>query len=179
MATAKSAGWRILILNGIIALLYAVLSIFATEKLIIAMVTYIGILALIVAVAMLYGVYNNYKNGFPYGNVLFQAVIMLILGVLLTFYSYESVKVFVIVIGSWSLLLGISLLYYAFTLPKELHSKKTMIINGLLAIVLGIILLFNPFSVATFLVVISGVIALLVGITLIYMAVKIKNFKVE
>ncbi len=178
MEKKTNSAWHILLFNGIMALLYAVLAIFASESLIITLVTYVGILVLIVAAAMLYGVYTNYKNGFPYGNDLFQAILMLTLGVLLTFYSHESVKVFVIVVGSWSLLLGLSQFFYAYKLPRELNSKKTMIVNSLMTIALGIILLLNPFSVARFMVIISGVIALLVGIILIVLAVKIKNFTV-
>jgi uncharacterized membrane protein HdeD (DUF308 family) len=159
------------------ALLYAVLAIFASESLIMTIVTYIGILVLIAGAAMLYGVYNNYKAGFSYGNDLIQALLMLFLGILLTFYSQESVKVFVIVVGSWALLIGLSQLYFAFKLPTALNGKKTMLINSGLTILLGIILLFNPFSVASFMVILSGFIALLVGVILITLAIKLKNIQ--
>jgi uncharacterized membrane protein HdeD (DUF308 family) len=178
METKKTSGnWRILLFNGLMALLYAVLAIFASEGLILTIVTYIGILVLLAGAAMLYGVYLNYKNGFNYGNDLIQALLMLFLGILLAFFSQESVKVFVIVVGSWALLIGLSQLYFAFKLPPEMHGKNTMLINSGMTILLGIILLFNPFSVASFMVVISGVVALFVGVLLITLAIKLKNFE--
>jgi uncharacterized membrane protein HdeD (DUF308 family) len=171
--------WRILLFNGLMALLYGVLAIFASEGLILTLVTYVGILIIIYSLAMFYGVFINYKNGLAYGVDFLQGLIMFGLGVLLTFYSKESVNIFVIVIGSWSLLLGITQLYYAFKLPFELHSKKIMLINGAFSMILGVILLFNPFRVASFMVILSGILALLIGIILIVVAVKMKNYRVE
>jgi len=172
-----SNSWKILLFNGLLAILYGVLAIFASEGLIMTIVIYVGILILISAGAMLYGAYVNYKNNISYGNDLFQAVLMLALGILLTFYSKQSAQVLVILFGSWALLLGLSMLYYAFKLPEGIHSKKTMIINSALTIILGIILLFNPFKAASFMVIVSGVIALLIGIILIVIAVKVKNYQ--
>ena len=177
--SSVSNSWKILLFNGIIAILYALLVFFATEKTILTIVTFIGIFVLIIALAMLYAVYLNYKSKIPYGNDLFQAIIVLALGILLTFYSRGSIKVFVIIVGSWSLLLGFSQLFYAFKLPKIINSKTTMIINSILTIILGIILLLNPFTAANVMVVISGIIALLVGIILVVLSFKIKNVEAD
>ncbi len=171
--------WSLLMFNGLIALLYGVLAIFASEALIITIVTYFGILILLAGLAMAYGVYSNFKNSLPYGFDLLQSIIVIILGILLTFFSRQSLQVFVIVIGVWALLLGVVQFYYAFNLPEGYNGKTSFIINSLITIVLGVVLLFNPFETARFMVVLSGILSILIGIIMIAVSFKLKSFQIN
>lgn len=177
MKDHKNQNWRMLLYNGLIALLYGVLAIFASEALILTIVTYLGILILIAGLAMLYGVYSNFKHDLPYGFDLVQALIVFILGVLLAFFSRQSLLIFVILIGSWAVLMGAVQLYYAFSLPSEYSGKNSFIINGLITLVFGVALFFNPFDMANYMVILTGILALLVGVTLIFLAFKLKSFR--
>lgn len=79
------------------------------------------------------------------------------------------------IIGSWAVLIGIVQLYIA-TKPELLAGEKnTLLVNGIITLVFGIILFFNPFATAAFLVVISGILAFIFGIILIAMSIRIKN----
>ena len=169
--------WNLLLFNGLIALFYGILAIFASEAVILTIVTYLGILILVTGFAMIYGVYSNYKNHLDYGFDLFQSIVVLVLGTLLTFYSQQSLQVFVIIIGSWAIMMGIVQLYYAFKLPGSHNSKTPLIVNGIITLIFGTLLLFNPFNMARFVVIISGVLALLTGIMLIILSLKLKNYR--
>jgi len=169
--------WSLLLFNGLIALFYGILAIFASEAVILTIVTYLGILILVTGFAMLYGVYSNYKNHLTYGFDLFQSVVVLILGILLTFYSQQSLQVFVIIIGSWAIMMGVVQLYYAFNLPRNHSSKTPLIVNGIITLIFGTLLLFNPFEMANFVVILSGILALLAGIMLIILSLKLKNYR--
>jgi uncharacterized membrane protein HdeD (DUF308 family) len=171
--------WSLLMFNGLIALLYGILAIFASEALIITIVTYFGILILVAGVAMAYGVYTNFKNRLPYGFDLLQSIVVIILGVLLTFFSRQSLQIFVLIIGVWALLLGGVQLYYSFNLPEGYNGKTSFIINSLVTIVFGVVLLFNPFETAAFMVILSGVLALIVGVIMIVASLKLKNFRID
>jgi uncharacterized membrane protein HdeD (DUF308 family) len=57
-------------------------------------------------------------------------------------------------------------------LPGE---KNTLLVNGIITLVFGIILFFNPFESAKFLVVISGILAFIFGIVLIAISIRLKN----
>ena len=174
-----SGNWKILLFNGIAAILYAVLAIFASEALIITLVFYIGLLVLLSSLGLFYGVYLNYKNGIPYSLDLFEAVVVFGFGIILTFYSQESIKLFMIIVGSWAILIGLGQLFFAFKLPDAINGKKTMLLNSILTIALGIILFSNPFKSANILVVISGILSLITGIILIILALKVKNITDE
>ncbi len=178
MKNQSNSIWSLLLISGLIALFYGILAIFATQGLILTIVTYLGALILIASVVMLYGVYSNYKNNIFSIYDLVQGAVMLILGVMLTFFSQNSLKFFVIIIGLWALLMGVIQLYTAFNLPEGYNGKMSFIINGIVTIIFGIALLFNPFAMAAYMVILTGVLAVLVGIVLLFLAFKLKSFRV-
>jgi len=170
--------WVLFLVSGLIALFYGILALFATKGLILTIVTYLGALILIASLVMLYGVYTNYKNHQFITYDFIQGLVMFILGILLTFFSKNSLQFFVTIIGLWALLTGVIQLYMAFKLPKEFNGKISFIANGLVTLIFGAALMFNPFEIAHYMVVLTGVLALLIGVVLLYLAFKLKNFRV-
>jgi uncharacterized membrane protein HdeD (DUF308 family) len=176
MQTDISKRWATLAVNGVIAIIFGVLAIFVPGPTLITMVTYFGIVILILGIAMLTGVIMNIRNGLGYGTDLAEAVLLIVIGILLTFYTEQSLKVFVIVIGSWGVLIGLLQLFFAFKVSPELNGKNTLLINGGLTLLFGIILFFNPFQAAVFVLVLTGILSILVGTLLVVIAIKMKNF---
>jgi len=171
-----SKRWATLAINGAIAIIFGVLAIFVPGPTLITVITYLGIVVLLMGIAMLTGVILNIRNGLGYGTDLAEAIVLIVVGVLLTFYTQQSLKVFVVVIGSWAVLVGLLQLFFAFKVAPELHGKNTLLINGALTLLFGIILFFNPFQVAKIVLVLTGILALAVGIILVILAMKMKNF---
>ncbi len=176
MQTDISKRWATLAVNGAIAIIFGVLAIFVPGPTLITIVTYFGIVILLLGIAMLVGVILNIRNGLGYGTDLAEAIILIVVGVLLTFYTQQSLKVFVVVIGSWAILIGLLQLFFAFKVSPELNGKNTLLINGGLTLLFGIILFFNPFQAAVFVLVLTGILSIAIGIILVVMAMKMKNF---
>jgi len=176
MKTDISQRWATLAANGAIAIIFGVLAIFIPGPTLLTMVIYFGIIILLLGIAMLTGVVLNIRNGLGYGTDLAEAIVLIIIGILLTFYTQQSLKVFVIIIGSWAVLIGLLQLFFAFNVAPELNGKNTLLINGGLSLLFGIVLFFNPFQAAVFVLVLTGILAIAVGTILIIIAVKMKNF---
>ncbi len=176
MQTDISKRWATLAVNGAIAIIFGVLAIFVPGPTLITIVTYFGIVILLLGIAMLVGVILNIRNGLGYGTDLAEAIILIVVGVLLTFYTQQSLKVFVVVIGSWAILIGLLQLFFAFKVSPDLNGKNTLLINGGLTLLFGIILFFNPFQAAVFVLVLTGILSIAIGIILVVMAMKMKNF---
>ena len=176
MQTDISKRWATLAVNGAIAIIFGVLAIFVPGPTLITIVTYFGIVILLLGIAMLVGVILNIRNGLGYGTDLAEAIILIVVGILLTFYTQQSLKVFVVVIGSWAILIGLLQLFFAFKVSPELNGKNTLLINGGLTLLFGIILFFNPFQAAVFVLVLTGILSIAIGIILVVMAMKMKNF---
>ncbi|VAW29587.1 hypothetical protein MNBD_BACTEROID07-1382 [hydrothermal vent metagenome] len=171
-----SKRWALLAVNGVIAIIFGALAIFVPGPTLLTVVTYFGIVILLLGVAMLVGVVSNIRNNLGYGADLAEAIVLIIIGILLSFYTRQSLKIFVIIIGSWAVLIGLLQLFFAFNLVPELNGKITLLINGGLTLLFGIVLFFNPFRAAVFVLVLTGILAIVVGAILIIIAMKMKNF---
>ena len=168
--------WELLAVNGVAAIFFGALAIFIPSTALLTVVKYFGIVILLLAVGILAGTINNIRNHNSYVLDLLGAIVLLILGVLLTFYSKNTVQVFVIITGSWAILLGIGQLIFAFNLDTKLKTKNTLLINAAVSIIFGVILFFNPFKAAEILVVLTGILAIWVGVILIMISMKMKRF---
>ncbi len=166
--------WWVLAFNGIIALLFGLMAIFSPIDTLFVIVTYFGIVMLIVGVAMLFGVYSSMKNGLNYGTDLVSAVVTIALGVVLTFFTEKSLQIFVIVVGVWAIMLGIGQLIIMGTISTK-GDKRFLLYSSLFTIAFGLLLFFNPFASASFFAIIVGVMAVIIGIVLISFAFKLKN----
>lgn len=169
------SNWWAIILNGVIAILYGLLALFAPANTLNVIVKYFGFVVLIIGVAMMIGVINNYRKQQTYAGDLVSSILAIALGAILAFYTSEAIKIFVIIIGVWSILLGAGLFVLYAQIQANSGSKNTILITGFLALALGIILFFTPLQSASVMVFITGALSLIVGIILISMAVVVKN----
>ena len=177
MSSKPLSNWWLLTLNGVIALLYGIIAIFVPDTTILTIVMYFGIVILIIGVAMLWGAINSIRDNLPYITDLLISLITIAIGALLTFYTSKSLTIFVMIIGSWAVLVGIVQLYLATKAELLPGEKNSLLINGIITLIFGIILFFNPFKTATILVIISGILAFIFGIVLIAMSIRLKNIE--
>jgi uncharacterized membrane protein HdeD (DUF308 family) len=171
--------WWVFVLNGIIALLYGLLAIFAPSDTLQVIIMYFGIVVLIIGVAILIGAISNSRKGYSYGSDLFSAIVAIVIGGILTFYSTAAVKIFMFIVGGWAILIGIFQLYLLLSEDFNPGSKKTLLINGLITLAFGVLLFFTPLESASALVIVSGIMAFVIGIMLIVLGLQIKNMVVE
>jgi len=168
--------WWVLAFNGIIALLFGLMAIFAPLDTLHIIITYFGIIMMIVGIAMLFGVYSSMKNKLSYGSDLISALITIGLGIVLAFFTGKALEIFVIVIGIWAIMLGIGQLIIMSSLQGK-GDKKFLLFTGLFTLVFGALLFFNPFTMASIVLLIVGAMAVIIGLVLISFAFKLKNLQ--
>jgi len=171
-----SINWWVLAFNGLIALLFGLMAIFAPESTLIIIIMYFGIIMMIVGVAMLFGVYSSMKNELNYGTDLISAIITIGLGAVLTFFTGKALEIFVIVVGIWAIMLGIGQLIIMSGLEGK-GDKQFLLFSGLFTLIFGALLFFNPFTMASIFLVIIGIMAVIIGLVLISFAFKLKNLQ--
>jgi len=169
-----SINWWVLAFNGIIALLFGLMAIFAPLDTLNVIIMYFGIIMLIVGIAMLFGVYSSMKNKLNYGTDLVSAIITIGLGAVLAFFTGKALEIFVIIIGIWAIMLGIGQLIIMSNLESK-GDKKFLLFSSLFTLVFGALLFFNPFAMASVFLIIIGVMAVIIGLVLISFAFKLKN----
>ena len=162
--------------NGLIALLFGLMAIFAPLDTLKVIIKYFGIVMIIVGIAMLFGVYSSMKNKLNYGTDLVSAVITVGLGVVLAFFTEKTLVIFAIVVGVWAIILGIGQLIIMKNLESK-GDKQFLLYSGLFTLIFGILLFFNPFAMASIFVVIMGIMSTIIGVVLISFAFKLKNLQ--
>lgn len=171
----KQSNWLTFLINGIIALIIGGLLVFVPGDTILTITRYFAILLLLAGVVMLILAIRNIRAETPYILLLVEALAAILVGSLLLFYTRQSLEFFVIVMGIWALIIGAVQVILAMKFKDKLGSYSILLINGLLTVLLGILLFFNPFTSIKLLGIIVGILALSVGVLLIYFSFKIKQ----
>ena len=171
--------WPQIALNGAIALLYGILALFVPGATIIGILMYIGIFILIIGAILLISAIQKIGKKLPYFGDLIWSVLVLIVGGLITFNTQKTLEVFVIIIGVWAIILGISQFIIVAKVRLSPYEKNITIVNAIITLIFGIVLFYNPFQSAKFIVVISGILALVIGTLLLVLAFKIKNISID
>jgi uncharacterized membrane protein HdeD (DUF308 family) len=177
MKTNLQKNWWVLTLNGVLAVLFGGLALFARETMLLSISMYFGLLILVGGVLLLLGAFDQNRKKKNYSLMLTEGLVSIILGVIIIIYPGQTLKLFLIFIGVWSLLLGIFKIYIAIAMRKIMQFPYIMMIGGLMFLGIGFLLLLDPAYVAGFVLQVTGAIFVVLGITLIYFSFTIKNSK--
>jgi len=74
----------------------------------------------------------------------------------LIFYTQRSIEIFFIIIGIWAFIIGVVQLWMMSKISADVQVRNTLLINGIITLVFGVLLLIFPFTSAKVLVTISG-----------------------
>jgi uncharacterized membrane protein HdeD (DUF308 family) len=177
METTHYKNWWFLALNGCLFTIFGLLILFFTQEFIKTILIYIGIVMLAGGAILLFAGINNLRRDKAGAMVLAESIIAVAIGLALLFFPAASVKLFLVLMGIWAIVVGIIQLVIIVNIKGEISGKNLFLLNGLVTIGLGILLLFNPFQWALFLVKIIGGAAALFGILLICFAFVLRSVK--
>lgn len=169
--------WWVLTVNGLLAILFGGLAIFATETMLLSISMYFGLLVLIGGVLLLLGALDQKRKQKSYSVMLTEGIISVILGILIMIYPGQTLRLFLIFIGAWAVLLGLFKIYITIMIGKALEFRYILIFGGLILIGIGLLLLLDPNYVAGFVLKVVGGVFVILGIILVYFSLKIKNSK--
>jgi uncharacterized membrane protein HdeD (DUF308 family) len=175
MEKKRFSNWWFLALNGIIAILFGLLLLLYTQEAIKTLVFYFGVVILLTGLALLGTAIINLKKEKKTGMLLFESIVTVAVGIIVMFFPQNSLEFFFILIGVWAVILGIVQLIILINVKGDLAGKNIFLFNGLLTLAMGVLLFFDPFSVADFLVKLIGVFSLLFGCVLIYLSFALKR----
>ncbi len=168
MDITTRAGWGWEVLKGIIAIGLAVLIFMNPADALVAIATYIGALAIIAGIVLIILSLIR-KTGFwhfTFG----QGIIYSLIGLLIVTYPKVTIGLLIFLMGLLITILGIMLFSTYMRLKEVMPARPLNLIMAIISILVGGLLLFNPFEGAVFATVIIAVYALIYGITRLYVA---------
>lgn len=166
--------WSHFLIGGLVALIYGLLALLLPEGIVQTVMTVSGIVVIAVGVICLLISLSRKKKMQPWSMLLFESIVMMLLGIAAIVWSQKTVEVLIIIIGVWVAFIGLMQLIFLLKISKFVY-KGFYIVCSLLAMVFGVLMIVNPFETATFFVTLTGVIALLVGIMTIMFSFAVKR----
>ncbi len=168
--------WWAFLLNGIIAIIYGVLTFTAPADVMVTIITISGIVVIVTGLICLLIAFRRKKNMLPYGLLLFESILLIALGAVAIIWSSGTIKVLGIIIGLWALSIGAFQLFTILNL-KGLYNKGFYILSAILSIGFGVLLVFKPFESAQVVTVLSGILALTFGLIMIMFAMNVRRLE--
>lgn len=177
MKTNLQKHWWVITINGILAVLFGALSLFDSEVMLLSISRYFGLLVLIGGVLLLFGALDQKRRQKDYVLMMTEAIIMIVIGILILVFPAQTLKVFLIVIGIWSFLLGIAKIYMGVSIGREFKARYVFILGGVLFAAIGLLLLIDPIWIGSHLLKLFGFVFVILGMILIYNSFVLKKFK--
>jgi uncharacterized membrane protein HdeD (DUF308 family) len=166
--------WWLVLLFGIVSTLFGILAVLNPLGAGAGMAWALGVMALVEGVVALIGVFKN-DGSVPRGWMLVYAALSLLFGVLAVINPLSMAASFVMVMGFWLIFAGVMRISFAVRVRKEIDNEWMLILSGVLAIILGGLVLLTPVAGLVLTVVWIGVGALVYGLLQIFAALRLRK----
>ena len=170
LVRAFARNWWVLLLRGLIAILFGIMAFAWPGLTLVTLVLLYGAYALIDGLTALW----VGASGRAWGLVLLG-----LLGIFVGFYTflYPGVTTVALLyfIAAWAIVRGIFEIITAIQLRKEIRNEWMLIIGGVISIIFGAVLIFNPAAGALAMVWLIGTYALIFGIVMIALALRLRS----
>lgn len=164
--------WWILAIQGLLLVLLGAGVIFVAKFTLAQLITYLGITLLTFGLIMLiWGWLARRKGGNWYGLLLF-GILQIIVGSLIQYDSARATGLFTTTIGSFAILMGIVQMVLGFGQTK---SRILYLLSGVVSIVLGVLILTDPFNTPQALTYLTGFYSIMLGFFVIYYSFKARK----
>jgi len=173
----KKANWIVFVVNGVIAILFGLLALLVPSETILTMTLYFGLLILLGGLIMFYVSYKNLRAKKPYMLIMAEAIFAILVGAVILFYPKSSLQIFMIMIGIWATIMGLFQIIIAVQMKGKVNNHSMYTLNGVITLVFGLLLFFNPIGAIKAVLVIIGLLALVAGVLLVYLGFKLRGIK--
>jgi uncharacterized membrane protein HdeD (DUF308 family) len=175
MLTFLSKNWWILVLRGVAAIVFGILTFVEPMATIAVLVLFWGAYALVDGVFGIIAAFKGpHKDGFPW-----WMLIMGIVGIVAGIYTFMVPAITAIallyVIAIFCIFRGVLEISAAIRLRKEIKNEWWLILAGVASLAFGILLFLNPGTGALALVLYIGAMAIFVGIMEVMFGLKLRN----
>lgn len=167
--------WWVIALNGLIAVIFGLVTISLKVETIQNIVKYFGLIILLSGMILIVISLINLKNKRSWMLWLLEGVFNLAVGIVILVNQESTLDLFMIFFGIWAIVLGIVIAIIGFGLKGKKTGKKALYYGTLFYFALGIMLFFNPLSEDTnFFKAITAIVAFLAGLIIIYYSIGFK-----
>jgi uncharacterized membrane protein HdeD (DUF308 family) len=175
MIDRLSRDWWAIALRGLVSILFGVVAILLPAPTLVALVLLFGAYALVDGIfAVASGIRRRGEHG-PDWFLVIAGIAGIATGVLAAVAPDAVALVLLTLIAAWAILTGVFEVLAAYRLRREIEGEWVLAIDGILAVVFGIILIFQPAAGAIAVVWLIGAWAIISGVMLLTLALRLRS----
>jgi uncharacterized membrane protein HdeD (DUF308 family) len=169
--------WWLLTLKGVLLIIFGIIAFMNPGVTFTILLTWFAAFLFIDGVLSLISVFSNWKGTEDKWLFVLDGLVNILLGILIFRAPAAYTLIAVFFMGFWSIYSGISRIAIAIQLRKEITGEGWLALSGVLGVLFGIIIIFNPaIGVGTFMYMLAFF-ALAIGVLLVLLSFKVKNAK--
>jgi uncharacterized membrane protein HdeD (DUF308 family) len=174
MIDTLKRGWWLLVLRGVFALLFGILTFAWPGITLIALVTLFGAYALINGILTLMLGFRAPKGTPGVGTLVLMGLLGIAAGILAFVYPGATAISLLWIIAFWAIVTGIMEIMAAIRLRKELSNEWMLFLSGALSVAFGVLAILRPGAGALSIIWLIGAYAILFGIMILALAFRIR-----
>jgi uncharacterized membrane protein HdeD (DUF308 family) len=179
MPAVLVANWWALVLRGIAAIIFGVLTFASPGVTIAVLVIFFGVYALIDGILAIISAIRAAEHHRHWTAFAIEGIVGILVGLFALFTPLGAAALFVYLLGAWALITGVLEIIAALRLRRHIPGEWALILTGVLSILFGIFVFFAPLAGLVALVWIIAVYAILFGILWITLGLRLRNHPVR
>jgi len=176
MVIVLARNWWVLVLRGLLAVLFGIAAFAWPGITLAALVILYGAYALVDGIFAIASVMIGRTSGMPWWALLLQGLAGIAVGIMTFAWPGITALVLLCLIAAWAVVTGIFSIVAAIRLRKEIRGEWLLALSGVLSIVFGFALVFNPLAGALAVVWLIGAYAITFGILLMALGFRLRSW---
>lgn len=168
--------WWVLLLYGLVALVFGAVAILQPLAAATALAWAIGVMAIVEGVISLVALVGG-NSGVSRGWLAVYALASLVFGVLAVINPLATASVLVLLLAAWLIVAGIHRIVFAVRVRRHIQGEWLLILSGVLAIVLGALLVANPLAGVAVTTLWIGIGSLIYGVLQVVVAFRLRRLR--
>ena len=177
LASMYQRTWWSLLIRGIAAIVFGILALVWPGHVLETIITILGIFVLVVGIVFTVGAVAHRGPGGHWLRHLIPGIIGIIIGIIAIAWPGLVTVVIIYLIAAWALIHGIGEIHAALRLRKDVVGEWMPLVIGVASIVIGVILILQPFMAGALIVWLVGLFVLILGILWVIMAFRARKWK--
>lgn len=167
--------WWLFLLRGIFGVLLGLIAFFVPGATMAVLVIFLGAYMFIEGIFSIIAAISNRKTTKNWGMSLLFGLFGIVAGIVTFYNPFATAAALIYLVAFWALIIGIGEIVWAIRLRKQIKGEGWYIFTGIISILFGLSMFFNPVAGAFTLTFLFGIYAFIVGIMLISLAMRLKK----
>ncbi len=164
MLPASFRNWRLSYGNGILAIIFGSVALVFPGITLIGLAYYFAVTILLGGILLIISFLRSRRILLNWQLMLTEGAIGILIGIIILARPQTAAAFFVVIMGIWAMIIGLIFItsYFRLTLPAIL--KPFHIFTGILSVIIGIVIILNPFESTRVVVILIGIYVIAYGI---------------